>query len=289
MSRKDKDRKTGGQKDRKNRNGKYGWNGQDLSERAGTLFEKKFREYVNKFTKSRKGVSLADYDADEDHNNGTDIMLLNADGSALRIDPTCFVTGKDNMPFVVGPDQYKAAGWPALTLNHHPVWFGIRTANSNSGFPEPVVVVGVDMKGYECKKFLETLNEDPMPGMMNRIINLSREIGQTYQLALDPDGTWPPKAVRDKKTAILKPNPTFRKDAREILEGKEKLPEASEAHLKAIGLFLRMSGDGPDSAVGRLADKYAGPSRTPKLDRMRGMMPSDGEDGAKERDVPGKD
>ena len=114
------------------------------SRRSGSDFESDVYNALSKEFKIEKHIG-----DDMDKNEGTDFTH-----GELRIDTTLDFVNKDHMPFVCD------TGITATSC--HNFKMGIRIGNSHKGFhefPEPVVVIGLDMDTREYRKWQDVIEE----------------------------------------------------------------------------------------------------------------------------------
>lgn len=120
-----------------------------MTRSGGPVFEKAFDEGLALFCKGAGWEYLSMPGTKNDKWHGTDAALLShleeitANAGPLRLDFTHAFSHKDNMPLLWEPTPTKAV-YAGQKLR-----YGIRIANASRGFPDPVIVVGIDADRYD--------------------------------------------------------------------------------------------------------------------------------------------
>ena len=172
----------------------------ELGRHSGSEFEKDiYRALSTEFPKLENHIGDS-----MDKNEGTDFTHNN-----LRLDTTLDFSGKDYMPFISDTN--------ITATPFHNFQIGVRIGNSHRGFhefPEPVVVVGLDMDAHEYRKYQEVIEE-----------SLIKHAKQIMFAANDAylDYTTVDKEERENLfSQPLKPNKSFHKP-KDLSERYEKL------------------------------------------------------------------
>ncbi len=157
---------------------------------TGAEFEDDFEEAL--FTRNPKEKLTKTRGTELDKNEGTDFFH-----QGLRLDTTLDFSNKDTMPYVFD-SKIPATGFQNFQI-------GIRHGNKHNGyteFPEPVVVIGLDMEPY-----LYRLNKYEI------MKNITAHADEIFRSAEDAYVDYTSNTLEDREDLIdqpLRPNKNYR-------------------------------------------------------------------------------